>query len=143
MTYQFVSERKKDYKGAVRTAFDAYSLVKRYGDSPKELFLVITLNGAHEPISVCIATIGLATKTIIHPREVFIRAIQDLASDIIICHNHPSGSLKASKDDEEITLRLREAGEIIGIQVIDHIIFSKDGFNSLRTEGLFKKKGEQ
>jgi hypothetical protein len=61
MTYQIVSERKKNHQGAVRTAFDAYSLVRRYSSSPKEQFLVITLNGAHEPISVCIATIGLQT----------------------------------------------------------------------------------
>jgi DNA repair protein RadC len=140
MTYQIISERKKNHQGAIKTAFDAFSLVKRYGDSPKEQFLVITLNGAHEPISVCIVTVGLVNRTIIHPREVFFRAIQDFATAIIICHNHPSGSLKASKDDEEITKRLREAGEIIGIQVIDHIIFSKNGFNSLRTDGLFELK---
>ena len=137
MTYQIVSERKKNHQGAIITPDDVYNLIKRYGGAPKEQFLVITLNGAHEPISVYIATIGLATRTIIHPREVFIRAIQDMASSVVICHNHPSGSLYPSSEDEEVTIRMREAGELIGIQVIDHIIFSKNGFISLRKEGYF------
>jgi DNA repair protein RadC len=143
MTYQIVSERKKNHHGAISTPDDAYSLIKRYGNAPKEQFLVITLNGAHEPISVCIATIGLANNTIIHPREVFVRAIQDMASAVVICHNHPSGSLNPSREDEEITIRMREAGRLIGIKVIDHIIFSKNGFISLRKEGYFEPKGEQ
>jgi len=137
MTYQIVSERKKNHQGAIITPDDVYNLIKRYGKAPKEQFLVITLNGAHEPISVYIATIGLATRTIIHPREVFIRAIQDMASSVVICHNHPSGSLYPSSEDGEVTIRMREAGELIGIQVIDHIIFSKNGFISLRKEGYF------
>jgi len=128
MTYQIVSERRKNYIGAINKPHDIYSLIKPHWKAPKEIFLVITLNGAHEPVSVYIATIGLATKTIIHPREVFIRAIQDMASAVVICHNHPSGSLTPSSQDEEITKRMREAGEIIGIQVIDHIIFSKKRF---------------
>jgi len=143
MTYQIVSERRKNYQGAINTPYDAYNLIKRYGNAPKEQFLVITLNGAHEPISVCIATIGLANRTIVHPREVFIRAIQDMASAVVICHNHPSGSLSPSSEDEEITIKMHEAGKVIGIQVIDHIIFSKNGFISLRKEGYFEPKGEQ
>jgi len=143
MTYQIVSERRKNHQGAIITPEDAYELIKRYGNAPKEQFLVITLNGAHEPISVCIATIGLANKTIIHPREAFIRAIQDAASAIVICHNHPSGQLCPSSEDKVITKRMLEAGEVIGIQVIDHIIFSKNGFISLRREGYFEPKEEQ
>jgi DNA repair protein RadC len=69
---------------------------------------------------------------------VFIRAIQDMASAIIICHNHPSGSLKASNEDIEITERMCEAGKLLGINVIDHIIFSKTGFVSLRKECIFE-----
>jgi len=143
MTYQIVSERKKNHQGAIITPDDAYNLIKRYGDAPKEQFLVITLNGAREPISVYIATIGLANRTIVHPREVFIRAIQDMASSVVICHNHPSGSLKPSGEDGEVTIRMREAGELIGIQVIDHIIFSRKGFFSMRKEGYFEPKEEQ
>jgi len=142
MTYQIVSERHKINQGAVTTPSDIYNLVKRYRNAPKEQFIVITLNGAHEPISVSITSIGLVNTTIVHPREVFIRAIQDMASAIVICHNHPSGSLKASDEDHAITKRICDAGELLGIHVLDHIIFSKTGFISLRTEGFFKAKGE-
>jgi DNA repair protein RadC len=141
MTYQIVSERRKNHQSAIKTPNDVYNLIKRYGNSPKEQFLVITLNGANVPISVCIATIGLANKTIVHPREVFVRAIQDMATAVVICHNHPSGSLSPSREDEEITMRMRKAGEVTGIQVIDHIIFSKNGFISLRKEGCFDRRG--
>ena len=143
MTYQIVSERKKNRQGAIITPDDAYNLIKRYGNAPKEQFLVITLNGAHEPISVYIAAIGLVNRAIIHPREVFIRAIQDMASAVVICHNHPSGSLKPSSEDGEVTIRMREAGNVIGIPVIDRIIFSKNGFFSMRKEGYFEPKEEQ
>jgi DNA repair protein RadC len=135
MTYQIVSERRKSNPGAVRTPGDVYNLVKRYRNEPKEHFIVITLNGAHEPISVYIASIGIVNRTIVHPREIFVRAIQDMASAIVICHNHPSGSLEASYEDNELTGRICEAGKIIGIQVLDHIIISKSGFKSLMQEG--------
>jgi DNA repair protein RadC len=102
--------------------------------------ILITLNGSHEPISVSIVSIGLVNKTVVHPREVFIRAIRDMASAIVICHNHPSGSLKASNEDNEITERILAAGKILGINVLDHIIFSKTGFISLRMEDYFKPR---
>ena len=143
MTYQIVSERRVNYTGTVKTPEDAYKLIKRYRNSQKEYFIVITLNGAHKPISVSIAAIGLVNKTFVHPREVFIRAIQDLATAIIVCHNHPSGSLEASAEDKEITKRLCEAGELIGIDVVDHIIFTKNGYVSLRKEGKLKTWDEQ
>ena len=142
MTYQIVSERRKNNPGAVRTPDDAFNLVKRYGKEQKEHFIVITLNDVHEPISVSIATIGLVNRTIVHPREVFVRAIQDMATAIVVCHNHPSGSLKASDADNEITEMLCEAGKLLGIQVLDHIIFSEAGFRSLRKEGCLYFKGK-
>jgi DNA repair protein RadC len=134
---------KKNHQGAISTPDDVYNIIKRYGNAPQEQFLVLTLNSAHEPISIGIATLGLVDRTIIHPREVFIRAIQDMASAVVICHNHPAGSLNPSSEDEEMTIKMREAGEVIGIQVIDHIIFSKNGFISLRKEGYFEPKEDQ
>jgi len=139
MTYQIVSERRKSNLGAIKTPDDVYNkLLKRYRNEPKEQFIVITLNGTHEPISVSIASIGLVNRTIIHPREVFCRAIQDMATAILVCHNHPSGSLQPSDEDTEITERLCKAGHLLGIHVLDHIIFSKKDFLSLRKEGYFK-----
>jgi DNA repair protein RadC len=138
MTYQIVSERRASNPGKIKTPEDTFNLVKRYQNEQREQFIVITLNRAHEPISVSIASIGTANNTIVHPREVFVRAIQDMASAIIVCHNHPSGMLKPSREDKEITERLCSAGKILGIFVLDHVIFSQNGFKSLREEGLIK-----
>jgi DNA repair protein RadC len=140
MSYEIISKRRKTNPAPVRTPDDAFNLIRRYCDSQKEQFIVITLNGTHEPISVSIVSIGLVNKTMVHPREVFVRAIQDMACAIIICHNHPSGALKASPEDNEITELITKAGELIGINVLDHIIFSKTGYISLRQEGSFKTK---
>jgi DNA repair protein RadC len=71
----------------------------------------------------------------VHPREVFADALTDRAAGIIIAHNHPSGNLEASKEDINITNRLKEGAKLLGIDLIDHIIFSKDGFISLQEQG--------
>jgi len=139
MTYEIISKRQKNNNTPVKSPEDAYNLIKRYKNSSQEHFILITLNGAHEPITVSIVSIGLINRTIVHPREVFVRAIRDMAAAIIICHNHPSGSLKVSPEDSEVTERLEQVGELIGIEVIDHIIFSKNSYISLRNEGCFKK----
>jgi DNA repair protein RadC len=143
MKYQIVSERQISNPGTIKTPDDVYNLVKRYRNAKKEHFILITLNGAHEPISVSIVSIGLVNRTIVHPREVFAKAIKDMATAIIICHNHPSGSLKESDEDNEITERIYEAGKLLGINVLDHIIFSKTSFRSLRKEGYLKREEEK
>ena len=143
MFHQVVSERRKSNPGAVRKPSDVYSLLKSYWKAEKEHFILITLNGIHEPISLSIVSIGLVNRTIVHPREIFTRAIKDMASSIIICHNHPSGSVEASAEDKSITERICKAGELIGIKVLDHVIFSKYGYASLREEGYFDTNGDE
>jgi len=138
MTYEIISKRKKRHPAMIKSPQDAFDLVRRYRDFQQEQFIVITLNGSHEPINVSIASIGIVNKTIVHPREVFVRAIQDMATAIIVCHNHPSGSLLVSPEDNEITERLCSAGELLGIHVLDHIIFTKTDFLSLRNEGYLE-----
>jgi len=139
MTYEIISKRRKNNPAPVKTPDDAYSLIKRYRNLQQEHFIVITLNGAHEPITVSIASIGLINRLIIHPREVFIHAIRDMAAAIIVCHNHPSGSLIASPEDNVITEKVCNAGELLGIPVLDHIIFSKRGYASMRRDEYFNK----
>jgi DNA repair protein RadC len=143
MTYQIVSERRKDNPNIIKDPKDIYNLVKRYRNARQEHFIVITLDGAHKPVSVVIVSIGLVNRTIVHPREVFFRAIQDMASAIVICHNHPSCFLQPSPEDRDLTNRLEEAGNLLGIQVLDHIIFCKYGYLSFREEGLFKNEYEE
>lgn len=102
----------------------------------QEHFVCITLNGAGEVLGNRTITLGLLNHSLVHPREVFADAITDRAASIICVHNHPSGSLEPSSQDIAITNQLKEAGSIIGIQLIDHIIVSKNGHTSLRERGL-------
>jgi DNA repair protein RadC len=85
-------------------------------------------------IGIHITTIGLINRVIIHPREVYIHAIIDNAFSIVLVHNHPSGNLKPSKEDEEITKQIKQAGDLLGINVLDHLIISKKGYYSFRKE---------
>jgi DNA repair protein RadC len=141
MTYQIISERKLKRKVKIGSPDKAYSVVKRYAGAKQEYFILLTLNGARNVISVSIVTIGLANKTIIHAREIFCRAISDNATAIIICHNHPSGEVIPSDEDLQLTKDIYLAGKIIGIPLVDHIIISKKGYMSLRNKGFFPEEG--
>ena len=121
---------------------DIISLIRHYADRRQEKFLCLSLNGAHEVIAVRIVTIGLVNRTIIHPREVFADPLIDRASAIVVAHNHPSGNLKPSGEDSKITLRLRAAADIIGINFLDHLIFSETSYFSFRQEGLIDNSHE-
>jgi len=81
--------------------------------------------------------IGIAKASIVHPREVFKEAISASAASVIFAHNHPSGDPEASEDDIELTKRLAKAGEIVGIEVLDHIIIGDKNYLSLKRQGLF------
>jgi DNA repair protein RadC len=118
---------------------EVYKLVKRYAGEKRELFILLTLNGANTVISISIVSIGIANRTIVHPREIYIRAITDNAAAIIVCHNHPSGNIIPSDEDKDITKRICKAGEIIGIPLLDHVIFSKADYISLKQEGFIPK----
>ena len=108
-----------------------FDLVRHYGDRVQEHFLVVMLNGAHELMGVNLVTIGLVNRTLVHPREVFSDPIRMRATAIILAHNHPSGNLDPSPDDLEVTLRLKKAGLLLGIEVLDHIIFSSEDYRSM------------
>ena len=96
----------------------------------QEHFVLLTLDGARRLIKNRIVTIGTLMSSLVHPREVFSYAIEDRAASIIIAHNHPSGILSISESDREVTRRIRQAGDIIGIRLDDHIIISGDDFMS-------------
>jgi DNA repair protein RadC len=115
---------------------DTLKLLSRYAKKPQEHFVVISLDGAHNPIRTKVITVGLVNKTMVHPREVYRQAIKDNAVAVILAHNHPSGNIEPSFEDIEITRRLKDAGETIGIQVLDHVIISKFGSYSFAEHGL-------
>lgn len=97
-------------------------------DKKQEYFVCLTLDGANRLIAKRVISIGTLTSSLVHPREVFADAITDRAASIIVAHNHPSGNLEASQADLEVTKRLREAGELLGISLIDHILLTSTGF---------------
>ncbi len=116
-----------------------YQEIRHFADRERENLIVISLNGAMEIISVSVVTVGLVDRTLIHPREVFTEPIRHLASAIIIAHNHPSGNLRPSAMDISETKRLMEAGDLLGIRMLDHLIFSSGGFYSMKGEGDMEK----
>jgi len=101
----------------------------------QEEFWVITLDGASKVIKARMITKGLLNHSLIHPREIFRNAILDNAHSIICVHNHPSGSPLPSEQDLQVTKQIKAAGDIIGIQMLDHIVISKTGIVSIRELG--------
>ncbi|MBW1679096.1 MAG: DNA repair protein RadC [Deltaproteobacteria bacterium] len=120
----------------VQKAKDVLPLILHIADKKQEYFLCISLNGANEVIGNRVVTVGLLNSSQIHPREVFADVISDRAASVILAHNHPSGVLKPSPDDMAITEQMVEAGKILGISVLDHIIITKKGYLSLKEKGL-------
>jgi DNA repair protein RadC len=114
---------------------DILQLVAHFADRQQEKFLCVSLNGAHEVIAVRIVSVGLVNRAIVHPREVFADPITDRASAVIVAHNHPSGNLEPSDEDAEITVRLKEAGKTLGIELLDHVVFCARGYYSFLEHG--------
>lgn len=114
---------------------DVLPLIHHYADRKQEHFICISVNGANEVIASRVVTVGLVNRTQVHPREVFSDPITDRASAIIIAHNHPSGALAPSREDIEITKQIKTSGEILGIRLLDHIIFNHRGNYSFLEHG--------
>ena len=97
-----------------------------------------SLNGANEIIATRVVTVGLVNQSQVHPREVFADPITDRAAGIIVAHNHPAGSVKPSNADRKITVRLREAGDLLGIRLVDHLIFNHQEYFSFAEHRLLE-----
>jgi len=122
----------------IRTPVDVHNLLKermRYCD--REHFLAVFLNTKHHVITVETISVGSLNSSLVHPRELFKNSIKRSAAALILVHNHPSGDPAPSIEDIEITRRLVEVGNIIGIQVLDHIIIGENGFVSMKDQGVF------
>jgi DNA repair protein RadC len=115
----------------IRRPEDVVPLVAHLNDRKQEVFVCVSLSGAHEVIATRIVTVGLANMCQVHPREVLADPIVDRACSIIVAHNHPSGELTPSEEDLKVTSRLQSAATIVGINLLDHIIFSRRGFRSI------------
>lgn len=120
----------------IACAADVFPLLSDIAGKQQEYFVCISLNGANEVIEKRIVTVGLLDKSQVHPREVFADVLADRAAAVILAHNHPSGELKPSNSDLKIHEQLTEAGRILGIRILDHVIVSKKGYFSFQEAGL-------
>ena len=134
----FELARRYLLKGTVKikSAKDILPLVADIANKQQEYFVCISLNGANEVIEKRIVTIGLVNSSQIHPREVFADVIADRAAAVIFAHNHPSGDPKPSDIDAQTHKQLTEAGKILGLRILDHIIVAKKGYFSFQENGL-------
>ena len=103
-------------------------------DNSREHFVALYLNSVHEIIAYSIVSIGTANSALASPREVFQRAVMTGAISIIVAHNHPSGDTVPSSEDRAVTRRLRDAGKILAIPILDHIIVTAKSFLSLKED---------
>jgi DNA repair protein RadC len=109
---------------------------ERLRDHRKEVFLALLLDGKNRVIREVKVSEGSLTASIVHPREVFAPVVRDSAAAVLFVHNHPSGDPTPSREDIEITTRLREAGELMGVRVLDHIIIGSGSYVSFADRGL-------
>jgi DNA repair protein RadC len=101
----------------------------------RENFVVVLLNTKNEVIEFPTISVGTLSASLVHPREVFKPAIRASAAGIVLAHNHPSGKVGPSREDREVTSRLKEAAGIIGIELLDHVILG-DGYFSMKEHGI-------
>lgn len=131
------TEAKKKKEGAITCPDEVVDHIRaEIKDYSKENFLVLSFDVRNKLIGIESTSEGTATASLVHPRETFNSAIRKHAVQIMIAHNHPSGSLEPSEDDIKITKRISEAGKIMGIELMDHIIVSKSKHYSFKSNGL-------
>jgi DNA repair protein RadC len=132
---EFARRRIKPEGMKIETPADVLPLIRHYADRKQEHFLAVTINGANEVQNVRVISIGLIDRSPVHPREVFADAVAERASGIIVAHNHPAGTLEPSPADVEATQQLKVAGGVLGIELLDHIIFNRSGYFSFLESG--------
>jgi len=132
---EYARRRIKPEGLKITTSADVLPLIRHFADRKQEHFLSITINGANEVLNVRVVSIGLVDRSPVHPREVFADALADRASGIIVAHNHPAGGLEPSQADRDITLQLQKAGKIMGIELLDHIVFNRKTYYSFLESG--------
>jgi len=135
-TFEFSRRRIRPKGLKITHPVDVLPLIRHYGDRQQEHFITVSLNGANEVLSVRVVTIGLVNKSQVHPREVFADLITERAAGVIVAHNHPSGDLNPSLEDRAITSRLKDAAAILGIPLMDHLIFHAKTYYSFAAHNL-------
>lgn len=136
----YLPKVKSTEQPQVTTSRDAFLIFLQYWNVStiklKEDFKLLLLNRANRVLGIYALSSGGTTCTVVDPKLVFAVALKAVASSIILCHNHPSGSLQPSERDQAITRRLKEGGKILGIEVIDHLVINDEQYYSFLDEGL-------
>jgi DNA repair protein RadC len=132
---EFARRRIKPDGAKIETPADLLPHVRHFADRKQEHLICATINGANEILNIRVVSIGLIDRTPVHPREVFADALSDRASAIIVAHNHPSGGLEPSAYDVEVTNQLKAAGVVVGVALLDHIIFNRTDYYSFLEDG--------
>lgn len=121
----------------IGTSIDVYRIMQQYlSDETHEQFWILLLNRANKVIKPVIISKGGVSGTVADPKIIFNAALRDMASGIILCHNHPSGNIKPSEADIRLTQKLAHAGNILDIPVLDHVIISRELYFSFADEGM-------
>ncbi|TWJ19765.1 JAB domain-containing protein [Geobacter argillaceus] len=134
-----IKENVPDYinpKTRLTAPRQVWEMFRFLGRESKEWMLVLLLDGKNRLSAVDVCSIGSLNQSIVHPREIFKSALLASAAAIILVHNHPSGDTSPSREDLEISKRLKEASDILGIKLLDHIVIGEDEFTSFVERGL-------
>lgn len=115
---------------------DIWEELRDIRDQKKEHFVVFFLDTRNQEIKREIVSIGTLNYNLVHPREVFEPAVKNLAASVIVAHNHPSGCLEPSDEDLSLTKRLAQGGKLLGIELLDHVIVTREGFMSFKQKGM-------
>ena len=138
VSIKMVREGSTKYENRkIETPFDAYVLLKNFlEDSDREKLLVVCLDTKNQPINICTVSVGTLNSSLVHPREIFKTAILSNSNQIMLVHNHPSGISAPSNEDKAMTNRIKDAGVILGIELIDHIIIGSNEYFSFKENRL-------
>ncbi len=135
-----VRERRVNYgtRRKIQTSRDVFeAFYGHFTEKDREELLVVPLDGKNQVLGFHVVSVGTLTASLVHPREVFKVAILANAAALILVHGHPSGSPEPSAEDVAITRRLKEAGELLGIRLLDHVVIGDGRYVSLADENLF------
>lgn len=140
VTIAYRPKFKASLRPQVTTAEHAYQILINQWDKDTiellEEFKVMLLNRHNKVLGVATISIGGLDKTVVDPKVVFAIALKAKASSIILCHNHPSGNINASLVDTQVTTKLKQGGQLLDINIVDHLILTSDGYYSYADEGL-------
>lgn len=140
ISLRMIKESSLMYKNrSIKSPEDGFHLFKQFlGELDREYFIIMCLDVKNQPTAINVCHVGSLNTSIVHPREVMKTAILSNSCSIIVAHNHPSGNPSPSPEDIAVTKRLKEAGEIMGIDLLDHLIIGEDTFVSLKEKGYLR-----